>query len=472
MIKYKKNISEKKLLLIIIIVATLLRIFALNLHDFWFDEAFSYFLASNPLPKILQAVLSDNNPPLYYLIIHAILRFSSNEIILRLPSVIFNLITIILIFSLFPKAEKKTAIIAAGLFAFSPLSVYIATEARLHSMATMLMLATTLSFIKFFKNPIAKNSITLAILSTLSLYTQYYSILLFPAFFLILYKKKNLKILSKFLYLSLITFLLFIPWIISSLSKTHTTCSCPHTLLSLPSALVSPSLGGIGAVTLRFFPQLSPPIFVLFLITSLLTLILFLVGITSNPQLSAFYFIPLLVLSIAGLLFPVFSPKAFVVFSPYFFAIVACGISKFKKNIINLSIILSTSLMLITITQIKYPFFHGESLKSFYQIINNIDPDSPVAHTSLVTFYSLNFYSQNQQKHLVLTNNPLPHNTIKFIGGEKQTPDPNLAKLWLADSPKWVPQPEYKNLITNLKKDYQFNHIVTKDNITLWYLEK
>lgn len=77
---------------------------------------------------------SDFHPPLYYLTLKAWTGiFGFSEISLRMPSVIFSLVTIYFVYLLGGPA-------AAGLTGLNPLLVYYSQEARMYAMVTMLLI--------------------------------------------------------------------------------------------------------------------------------------------------------------------------------------------------------------------------------------------------------------------------------------------------------------------------------------------
>ena len=314
----------------ILIIGILLRIFALNQHDFWFDEAFTYHIARLPVKDLIAASLTDNNPPLYYLLIHFVLKIGQNELILRLPSLILGILAIPLIYIVLKEQiNRKAAIIAASLFSVSPLAIYTAAEARPHGPAVIFTLFISMVFFRLIKKSNIKYSVLFIFLAILSIYVHFYTLLLFLPFTLIVvFGKSRIKILKWLIILSIILSAL-IPWFYFSIQKIHSDCACPPTFLSLPSALVSPVIGGVGEFTLRSFPTLPLPIFLLFATTTLIHLLLFLKGLAQNRSIAFLYLVPLAILSLFGLFFPVFSPKAFAIFNPIYFAIVAIGIVSF-----------------------------------------------------------------------------------------------------------------------------------------------
>jgi len=439
----------------VVIVGTVLRIFSLSQHDFWFDEAFSYHIARLPVKDLIAVTLTDNNPPIYYLLLHYILKISDNEIVLRLPSLILGILAIPLVYiALKEQINKKAAIIAASLFSVSPLAIYTAAEARPHGPAVIFTLLISMAFFTLIKKPNIKYGTVFIFLAILGIYFHFYTLLLFlPFTWMVLFGKSRIKILKWLLILAIILSAL-LPWFFISIQNTHSDCACPSTILSLPASLISPAIGGVGSVTLRFFPFLPfPSYLILFAATSLLTLFLFVKGLNKHLSIIPVYILPLIILSLLGLFLPVFSPKAFSLFSPFYFGIVARGIYFLKKPI--LALILFILLSLISLIQIINPFFAGTRLKPIDAIIKN-SRSVPVAHTSLLTYYSLNYYSQGNQKHILITQNPLSVETLRFIGGQKQEVDPKSDRLWLVDTEKWT---DTKDREANLKKVFSTYHV-------------
>lgn len=492
--------QETKILAAITVIATLLRLFAIGQRDFWYDEAFTYHIAKLPIENLFKAVLTDNNPPLYYLLIHFVLNISSNDAILRLPSVIANVASIILLYTMLKKfINRMVGLIASALFSVSPLAIYIATEARLHSIAMLMAVLLTSLFLKLIKNGKPLSIALFILTASLGLYTQYYIVLLFLPFTWIVLRYKTSITFKQWVLVAGSTLVILLPWLFMSLLTTHNICSCPSTFLSLPASLVSPALGGIGEVTLRLFPNIPLPILLLFGATAFITLFLLLKGLMQSRLISLLYLVPLGTLSFLGLFLPVFSPKAFAIFSPFYFAIVALGITSYgahqsvgrhppkhrrilpwqtpwfsvkadrKSGLITL--ILAALLGTISLIQIVNPFFAGTRLKPLNNIVKE-NPSITVAHTSLVTYYSLDYYSQGNQKHILITQNPLSVETLKFIGGQKQQLNVNPPQLWLVDTEKWTEVKDRKNALKIIFDTYSVEKTYKVDRITVSLLKR
>lgn len=459
------------MIILVLILGLLLRLTALPGRSFWFDESITYHFAKLNIPDLFKAVATDNNPPLYYLIMHFTEIFSTNQIFMRIPSLLANLLTIFLIYKLFKnKLKGNISLIAAALYSVSPLSIYIATEARLQSLAALLLVILTSSCLSLIKRPFLKEMVLFISISIITLYTSYYAPLLYiPMTLIIVYKKQALST-KKWLLIVLASFIFLVPWLIFLLQTSHNGCWCPNTLLALPSVFASPAVSGVGIVTMRSFLNLPIVILLLFAATALTTFIFFLKGIVSAGKISLVYFIPLITLSIVGLFSTFFSPKGFSIFSPIFFLITASGINKTnspQKNFIILTILL----VLISTFQNTNSFFSGEPLEKIAQITMS-KPDIPIIHTSLATYYPIDFYNGRNQQQLLITKNPLQAQTLNFIGGKQEKISKNLQKIWFIDYPKWTEEESYKNAESDIFLNYNVKQSLHLNNINIYYMEK
>lgn len=436
-----KHLSrETKTITGIFIAAIFLRILFLGKNSVWYDEAFTYHIAKLPLSDLFFAVLSDNNPPLYYLLMHFVLKVGKNDLLLRIPSLVFNLATILMIyFGLKKYFSKKTCLIAAALFTFSPLAIYLSSEARLHSLAVFFVPAIILAFLNFISVPTKTTVSIFMAVTLLGLYSHYYIfLLLIPLTFLAI--RSKLPPIEWLLVLAGFT-AAFSPWAFFSSLIHHNGCACPNTILSLPATLVSPSIGGVGNITLRTYPDLAQPVSFFFALTALITTTIFIKGLLKNFQLTTLYLSPLLAVSILGLFLPVFSPKAFTVFVPIYFLITAQSIARMKNadSILRLLIGVFSAVLLIQLTN---PFFRGTDFKSISEVIRR--KPASVLHSSVFSFYSLSYYLP-AHKHYLITSNPLVSETIYNIGGRKYNVK-NLydSEFWLIDTQIWVDKKEYE----------------------------
>ena len=442
-----------------------LRLLYLPVRAFWFDEAFTYEIAKLPFVQIWPAVLTDSNPPLYYLLIHFLLFLSKNPLVLRLPSLVFNLATIWLTFligkKLFP---NRVAVVTTILLAISPLQIYLATEARLHALAGLFLVGIIHSFFDLTTTVNRKNLVFFVLWSILGLYTQYYILLVFlPLTILVFTEPKKLTPIKWTQLLSLI-FLIWSPWLAAALITPHSPCACPPTWLSLPASLVSPILGGIGEVTLRAFPNLPTSIQLIFVAAVFFAGVFFVKGFFYSHKPMLILVFPLFLLTAGSLFVPAFSPKAFAIFSPLYFLIIARGLDLANPFYTKVFLLL---LIVVTLIQIFDPFFAGEKL----QLVKSLIDKQPavVVHTSVSTYYSFDFYTQNRLANYLITPNPLSFATRKFIGGQYLFP-PREKSLWLVDTEKWTIASQKELALTKIFADYKTSQSWHIGNLKILYL--
>lgn len=469
---YSKSngVIEKNLLIFSILVGLLFRIYYLVNHDFWFDESFSYFVAALPMHQAVTVVLHDTNPPFYYLLLHVVTMFTSNPWVLRLPSLILNMLSGLLLFQIPSSIHKKAAPYALILFCLSPLTIFLAASARPHGAGLFFVLLIIWLFQRLIAYPSLQRKIVFILVSLLGLYTHYYVLLLFVALSFWLIKKSSHLSLTHWVYILLPIGVGFLPWALAYLGQPHAVCSCPPTYLSLPATLASPIAGGTGEVTLRRYADLPIVISLFFAVVVLGNIYLFWRGISRQQGILAYmYSIPLVVVSIIGMIGPFFSHRGFSIYGSLFLAIVAIGIAtgKHSKRIL---IIQCLSFLFINTVQAVNPFFSGTPIRPIVNSINS-NPAIPISHLSSFTYYPVKFYLPNATQTL-LTTNPFSKNVTDSIGGTpiSELPQPSF---WLVDTEEWVDTEIRTTQLARISKEYTMAQEFTFSNVSikLWELK-
>ncbi|MCP4902303.1 MAG: hypothetical protein GY906_35500, partial [bacterium] len=111
----------------------------------WSDEAHTFACARLPAAELIRSTAEDNHAPAYFMLIKPVLSaLGSSERALRLPSALFGVLTVWLLYvagrSL---VTTRVGLQAAFLFAVSPMAVHYSQEARNYS---LLMVLVTLAF--------------------------------------------------------------------------------------------------------------------------------------------------------------------------------------------------------------------------------------------------------------------------------------------------------------------------------------
>lgn len=138
-------------IILILLLATGLRINLLLVRGtWWFDEMFSVHYSTLPWAESIKYWLLETNPFLYNLILRGwIFIFGQGETTVRIPSVIFALLTIVLIYYMAQKwISKRAATVASLIIALSGIHLFISSETRTYAMFVFL---TTISFYWFIK---------------------------------------------------------------------------------------------------------------------------------------------------------------------------------------------------------------------------------------------------------------------------------------------------------------------------------
>ena len=170
---------------IILIFAFFLRLINLD-QSLWLDETIvAKVVQSIPFHLIpFQFSPGDFHPPLYYLVISLWSHlFGTSEIALRLPSVLFSLVTGWFTYKIgLLWKNKQLALWATAFFLFNPLIVYYSQEARMYMMATALLTIALYYFLVLIKenqsaswrtNSKINNIIFFNLFSALAMFTFY-----------------------------------------------------------------------------------------------------------------------------------------------------------------------------------------------------------------------------------------------------------------------------------------------------------
>jgi uncharacterized membrane protein len=170
-----------KKITVVLALSLAIRLISLN-QSLWLDEAISANVAKNYSYNeiVTKFSPSDFHPPFYYLTLKAWTAvFGYSEISLHLPSVIFSLITIYIVYLLAGNG-------AALLTGLNPLLIYYSQEARMYSMVTMLLMLAVYFWVK-------KKYLLFNILAFCCFITFYGSVFLLAALAVYLLVKKKYK---------------------------------------------------------------------------------------------------------------------------------------------------------------------------------------------------------------------------------------------------------------------------------------
>lgn len=150
--------NEKKLVLPILLFcaigSSLLSFLVFIRQSLRLDESQSIWQSSHSIAGLLHTVALDVHVPLYHLILHYWIFFFGNSVVsVRLPSLIFFLATIPVVYLLARKIlPVRWSLFAVALFSFSPFLNWYGNEARMYTLLLLVSALNQLFFIKIMKN--------------------------------------------------------------------------------------------------------------------------------------------------------------------------------------------------------------------------------------------------------------------------------------------------------------------------------
>lgn len=246
------------MIFLILLISFVLRCISIN-QSLWLDEAINVNNATNLSLKslTLNYALSDFHPPLYHYVLNlAITVFGNSEIAVRMPSVIFGVITVYLTYLIAKKLfNQKTALIAATLMATSPLAIYYSQEARMYALAAAAASASVYFFISILERDKLLNWIGFIATTVIMLYSDYLPYLLVPIYvFYLLTKRKIIKdgTLKTFIPAFVIIFISLVPWLLLFPKQVHIGLSAATASPAWAQVVGSPGTKNLALAFVKF----------------------------------------------------------------------------------------------------------------------------------------------------------------------------------------------------------------------------
>jgi len=161
----------------IVVAAGMVARFVARSH-LWLDEALTVNISALPLSKLTGALRHDGSPPLYYALLHVWMKvFGSGTFAVRAFSGVCSVACLPLAWRVGRRLGGRTVANAVlVLLALSPFAVQYATEARMYSLAMLLVLAGGLALANLLERPSLGLSLAVAGLTGALLLTHYYAL--------------------------------------------------------------------------------------------------------------------------------------------------------------------------------------------------------------------------------------------------------------------------------------------------------
>lgn len=393
------------MIVLVLILALVLRLINLN-QSLWLDEAVQAVTAQKSLSYLFQEITGDFHPPAFHLLMHYWVKvFGASEIVLRLPSVLFGVGTVGMVYLIIKKLtnSKINALAGAFILASAPFHVYYSQEARMYSMATFLVAGSMYFFLKINELNIKKLTYLGYFLFTLlALYTDYYAflVLLAQGVYLLIKKKPKFIIQNSCLPAGMAIFIIlfYLPWL-------------PMLVIQLKTGILAAQiLPGWGNLVNVGFAKAIPLTFVKFSLGRIIIFNRILYVLVSGSVL-AFYgwlifknyrkkplwlflwlVIPIVVAWLASLAVPNYQPFRLILVLPAFYLLAVLGIFGIKSK--SLQLLTVGAILLINLVSLSIywfnPYFHREDWRGVAKKIE--DSGYPIVISSSAFNWPLVYY--------------------------------------------------------------------------------
>jgi uncharacterized membrane protein len=263
--------NEIILIVALTLLGAALRAFQLGASSLWLDELFSVLLARRDPGVIIAGTMQDTMPPLYYLLLHFVLRFNDSESAARALSTIFSIAAIPWFYALARDLfDQRVASIAALLLVLNPLQVFYAQEARMYALLVFCALAAMFFFARAWRKDCARDWAWFTITMTCAFYTHSVAFLNLLALDLfVLTQVQMFRVRWRALVIAHIVIgVLFAPWLAISMQQVARVQSgfwgampSPLVLITTPHLFLFSNVLPMWLMPFAFFAALGAPVF-------------------------------------------------------------------------------------------------------------------------------------------------------------------------------------------------------------------
>lgn len=422
LINWKINLIRDWRLVGILGLAFILRLINLN-QSLWLDEAVQALTSQSSFLGVFQELRGDFNPPLYHLLMWGWVHlFGSSEIILRLPSVLFGVATVYIVYKIGKViSDQRSAIsdqkitgywipITGALFlATAPFHIYYSQEARNYALATFLAALSMYYFIRVISEQwlVVRKKLAISYLlsTTLLLYTNYFGLFILLAQALVFLWRGKRHHLRLMLY----CLLLFTPNLfllrVQFLTGSQATTSLPewgrlvnvNFLKALPLTFVKFSIGRITIFNKKLYALIAGILFIIYggvitrgLLNKKLTI--------NNLQLTIILWlvVPIGCAWLVSFFIPNYQPFRLLLVLPAFYLLLALGVSRINITMYRCIVIIFILLVNLTAASVYYtnPYFHREDWRGLVQFTESQPKEEKVVILpSQTSYWPYQYYS-------------------------------------------------------------------------------
>lgn len=391
---------------IVLLAGFILRLISLN-QSLWLDEAISLTFSQrfSFWGMITQYSIADFHPPGYFAVIWLWTRmFGFSEVFARLPSVIFGVLTIYLVYLIGKKLiSKEVGFISALLLAINPLHIYYSQEARMYSLAALAVSLNIFLFIKLLKGE-KVNYIYFILSNFLILLSDYVAYLIFPAEVLIIFISHQIKHLKSWSINLLVSLIIFSWWVPTFLKQLNIGSVASSNLPAWKEVVGAIRLKPLALTYVKFIIGrigfANPLVYAaVFLPVGLLFLFLMLLSFKSKNYvfekiMISWLLVPIILAALISFFVPVYSYFRLLFVLPAFLILVSCGVTSLKNK---LKYVFLGMIFLIEVTfsftYLLNPEFQREDWKGLVNFLSAQSKESKILFESSGSFTPFDYYA-------------------------------------------------------------------------------
>lgn len=400
-------------LILITLLAFILRLLGAN-QSFWLDEGSSIVFARLPIPSLFTAIQNDFHPPLFYLLLHYWLPLAGkSETLIRLPAIIFGVLTVPALYFLVKlfhfKEKMPLAMIAAFLLALNPFHVYYSQELRMYSLNTFLTVLSWLCLKKWLVDKQKHFPNLYFLVSLANLYTFYGAFFnLVAQWVYFIWQKRSLS--KKFLIANTLLAVFYLPWLPTFLTQLKGGGYLVKALAGWSTLSGTISIKSIGLIFAKFtLGRISfsdKTIYLLFVASIMIYfgLAALIAWRRHHPRLLISWFtVPLLIGILVSLKTPVLGYWRYLMILPAFITLLTLGIVSLPKPVAILNLGAITIIFVIAnVIFWQTPAFQRENWRQTADLINRSNALTIVNFPDVISplkFYAPTaYYYPDQEK--------------------------------------------------------------------------
>ena len=181
------NLSPARTALVlggIVMISAVLRLHSLGAASLLIDEAASDLFATMPFSDFLHTLWHyQGNMTLYYFMLRAWVHIGDSEFMLRLPSMIFGVLTVVATYALAARLfGRLTGLVAAALLSVHGYHIAFSQMARSYSLLLFLLLLTMYLLVSAMESQSTRDWTLFTVSAALCVYAHIFAVLVLAAF--------------------------------------------------------------------------------------------------------------------------------------------------------------------------------------------------------------------------------------------------------------------------------------------------